>query len=162
MICGAAAFAIGAVVILATRPDRPDRQAPGPATAVSGARSAGAPAAAAAPLAGKEFYRIDSTPSAPCAAASICEVRLQLTALGDYKVNRDYPFKFVPQPSAAVRWEDPGTYTHESATSGVLRLRFRAEQPGTSQLTGVFKLSVCTEAVCEIEEPTIVISVQVS
>jgi hypothetical protein len=54
------------------------------------------------PLAGKAFYRVDPGPATPCATGSTCELRLVLTALGDYHVNKDYPFKFVGDPAAAA------------------------------------------------------------
>ena len=56
--------------------------------------------AAGKPLAGKAFYRLDAGPQPPCARGATCEARLVLTALGDYHVNKDYPFKFVGDPGA--------------------------------------------------------------
>ena len=63
------------------------------------------------PLAGKAFYRIDASPPAACASGSMCEARVVLTALGDYHVNKDYPFKFIGDPAvnaeAVKKWSLP-------------------------------------------------------
>jgi hypothetical protein len=108
-----------------------------------------------APLAGKSFYRIDAGPRTPCTAGAPCEARLVLTALGEYKVNKDYPFKFVVEPAPGVTVDGPGTFALDDAKSGTLTIRFRAQRSGPARLTGTFKLSVCTEEQCEIEEPKI-------
>ncbi len=110
-------------------------------------------ATAPAPLAGNSFYRIDAGPRTPCAAGAPCEARLVLTALGEYKINKDYPFKFVGAPSPGVTLDGPGTFALDDAKTGTLTIRFRAARSGPVRVTGTFKLSVCTEEQCEIEEP---------
>jgi hypothetical protein len=107
------------------------------------------------PLAGKAFYRIDLGPLTPCTAGATCEARLVLSALGAYHVNQRYPVKFVADPSSGISLEGPGVFALEDARSGTLTLRFRAERQGPARLAGTFKLSVCTDEQCEIEEPKI-------
>jgi hypothetical protein len=107
------------------------------------------------PLAGKSFYRIDAGPRTPCTAGATCEARLVLTALDGYKVNQEYPFKFVVDPAPGVAVDGTGTFVLDDAKSGTLTIRFRAAKSGPIRFTGTFKLSVCTEAQCEIEQPKI-------
>jgi hypothetical protein len=107
------------------------------------------------PLATKPFYRLDAGPRSPCTAGAVCEARIALTALGGYHVNQKYPTKFVPDPSPGLTLEGPGTFVLDDARSGTLTLRFRAERSGPARLSGTFKLSVCTDEQCEIEEPKI-------
>ena len=108
-----------------------------------------------APLAGKAFYRVDAGPGTPCAAGAPCEARLVLTALAGYKVNKDYPFKFVSDPAPGVTVDGTGTFAFDDARTGTLTIRFRAAARGPARLSGTFKLSVCPEEQCEIEEPKI-------
>jgi len=114
------------------------------------------------PLAGKAFYRIDAGPQTPCTAGSPCEARIVLTALAGYKVNKDYPFKFLAEPTSGVTVDGTGTFAFDDARTGTLTLRFQAAQPGPARFSGTFKLSVCTAEQCEIEEPKIELSIPVT
>lgn len=118
-----------------------------------------ATAEAAPPLAEMPFFRIDARPLAPCAAGSTCEAQLVLTALGDYKVNGDYPTKFVADAASEVAVEGQGTFALDGAKRGTLTVKFKPDKPGTAKLVGTFKLSVCTEETCEIEAPKIALDV---
>jgi hypothetical protein len=119
-------------------------------------------AAFSMPIAAKPFYRLDAAPPSPCAVGATCEVKLRLTSLGTYKVNEEYPFKFIAASSSpSLHVEGQGTFTHEAKQLGTMLLHFRGEAPGPAKLSGVFKLSVCNEATCEIEEPELSLDVQV-
>ena len=113
------------------------------------------------PLAGKEFFRLDPAPQQPaCAVGQACEARLILTALGDYHVNDQYPFKLVAEPTPGVKVEGTGTFSPGGKT-GTHVLAFRADKPGTAKIAGTFKLSVCNEKNCQIESPKIAFDVSV-
>ena len=118
-------------------------------------------APAGKPLAGKAFYRIDAGPPAACASGSLCEARVVLTALGDYHVNKDYPFKFIGDP-AATALEGVGDFTLDGANRGIMTLKFRPAAPGSAKVVGNFKLSVCSDETCEIESPRVELAVPVS
>src|SRR5262245_8208196 len=90
-----------------------------------------------------------------CRIASTCEATIQLTALGDYKVNKYYPFKFVADPGVGVTVEGPGTFAARDLKTGILTLTLRPTAAGTARVSGKFKLSVCTEEVCKIEAPVV-------
>jgi hypothetical protein len=119
-------------------------------------------AAAGAPLASKPFYRLDAGPRTPCASGSVCEARLVLTALGDYHVNKEYPFKFIGDPAPAVPVDGNGTFGLDDAKHGTLTIKFRPPAAGTAKLAGQFKLSVCSDDTCEIETPKLELTVPVS
>jgi len=125
-------------------------------------------AAAGPPLASKAFYRVDAGPNAPCTSGTTCEVRLELTALGDYHVNKDYPFKFVGDPGPppagqpAVQIDGAGTFALDDAKHGIMTIKFRPTASGTAKLVGTFKLSVCSDETCEIEAPKLELAVPVS
>lgn len=138
-------------------------RAPEGASGKAGAPSASPSAASRTepPLAGKDFYRIDAAPLAECKAGTACQVELLLTAMGDYKVNKDYPFKFIADEKPGLSVHGNGSFAHQGKQSGALTVKFHADAAGTAQLAGTFKLSVCTEATCEIEEPKIALSIPV-
>jgi hypothetical protein len=119
-------------------------------------------ASAAPPLASAAFYRLDAAPPSPCTANAPCEARLVLTALGDYHINPNYPQKFFADAAPDVAVDGTGTFALAGAKTGTLVIRFRAARAGTARLHGTFKLSVCTDATCEIETPAIAIPVAVS
>lgn len=124
---------------------------------------AAAPVPSGPPLAGEDFYRVDAAPLPECAVGSTCEVTLVLTALGEYKVNKDYPFKFVADEKALKGGaiDGNGAFSHQGKQGGHMTVSFRPDAAGTAQLAGTFKLSVCTEATCEIAEPQIALAVPV-
>jgi len=126
-----------------------------PATS-SGARTSEAP-----PLAAKAFYRVDAAPPPTCTTGAPCEVRFVLTALGAYHVNRDYPFKFIADPPPAVALDGAAVFTVEDERRGIMTAQVRPTAPGTAQVAGTFKLSVCSDDTCEIEAPKISIAIAV-
>ena len=132
------------------------------ACGVAGCRKGGDSQPAGTPLAGKAFYRIDAGPPAACAQGATCEARLVLTALGDYHVNKDYPFKFVGEPAPAPPVDGEGAFAIDDARHGTMTVKFRPAAAGTAVLVGTFKLSVCSDDTCEIETPRIELAVPVS
>ncbi|MBX3155388.1 MAG: hypothetical protein KF773_05280 [Deltaproteobacteria bacterium] len=131
-------------------------------TACRGESKQPPPAPTGAPLAQAAFFRVDATPLPPCTAGAPCEARLQLTALGDYHVNEQYPVKFESDTVPGLSVDGTGTFVRESAKVGTLTIRFVAASPGKAQLKGTFKLSVCTDDNCEIEAPAIAFTVAAS
>lgn len=115
-----------------------------------------------APLAAKPFYRIDPGGQTPCKTGTVCEARLALRALGDYHVNKDYPFKFVGDPPPAPALDGEGAFAIDDARTATMTIKFRPTAPGTAKLVGTFKLSVCSDDQCEIETPKITLDVPVS
>src|SRR5215510_11159110 len=95
----------------------------------------------AVPLASKPFYRIDAGALPRCATGAACQVPLVLTALGDFHVNKDYPFKFVGDPAPATPIDGDGTFVLGDAKHGTLTVTFHPAAVGTAKLVGTFKLS---------------------
>jgi hypothetical protein len=137
-----------ALLVLAAACKR--EEPPGPPPAIG---------AAAPPLAAKPYYRLDAAPQPACAANTACDARLALTALGDYHVNKQYPFKLVGDPNPDIQLDGTGTFAFDGDKAGTLTVKFRAAKPGTAKVTGMFKLSVCTDANCEIDTPKIAFDV---
>lgn len=104
-------------------------------------------------LASAPFYRLEATPE-PCTSGAPCQVSLVLTALGDYKLNKEYPFKLVPHAQSPATAHRVGSLERSAERRGVMKVELVAPALPSS-FTGVFKLSVCTEDVCEIADPEI-------
>lgn len=101
-------------------------------------------------LVSEKLYRVELDALAPCKASAPCEASLRVHALAGYKVNAEYPTKFVAKPSAGVTVSGTGTFTVAGKTPGTMTVAFRAAAPGTAAIAGTLKLSVCTDDVCEI------------
>jgi hypothetical protein len=107
-------------------------------------------------------FKVDVTPPTTCAAKSPCEARIVLTALDGFKVNKEYPFKFVADANPAIAYDGTGTFAHGDPKTGTLTIKFTPDAPGTAKVTGKFKLSVCTDDVCKIEQPSVAFDVPVT
>jgi hypothetical protein len=107
-------------------------------------------------------FEVKVTPPASCAHATPCEATIALTALRDYKVNKDYPFKFVGDTAPGYAFDGTGTFARTDNKTGTMTIRFTVEKAGTAKVSGTFKLSVCTEEVCKIESPKIASDVPVT
>ena len=146
-------FAVALVMAVACHRDAPPNPEAAPATT---------PGVAAKALAEKPFYRVDRGAQAACVSGATCEAHVVLTALAGFHVNKDYPFKFVGDPAAAVTPDGPGAFALDGDQHGTLTITFRPAAPGTATLMGTFKLSVCSDNNCEIEAPKLELAVPVS
>ena len=104
-------------------------------------------------------FRVDVTAPASCKRATTCEAKLKLVALTGYKVNQDYPFKFVGDAAPSLTFDGTGTF---DKSTGTLTVKFRSDAAGKINVSGLFKLSVCTADLCKIEKPKISFAVPVS
>jgi hypothetical protein len=111
---------------------------------------------------GGPSHKVDVAPPPPCRAGDACTVRVQLTALGGFHVNKDYPFKFVPTPTDGVAHDGTGSFARDGEHAGTMTVTFRAAAPGTAKIAGTFKLSVCSGETCEIEDVPVAVDVPVT
>lgn len=109
----------------------------------------------APPVEAAEASRVDVLAPVSCAAGTACEAKLVVHALGDFKVNAEYPTKFIADAGSATT---TAQFT-PADKMGTLTLSFTASSPGPTKIAGTFKYSVCTEDVCNIEEPKIAFTV---
>jgi hypothetical protein len=108
-------------------------------------------------------FRVDVTPPASCVRATPCEATIALTALDGFKVNADYPMKFVGDVGPQISFDGTGTFAAVAdKKTGTMTIKFRSEAAGTIKVSGTFKLSVCTDEVCKIEQPKIAFDVPVT
>jgi hypothetical protein len=122
---------------------------------------------------GADHYAIDLSAPGDCRANQECVATIRLQALAEYHVNDEYPYKFIasaiPQAQflgtdgagAAVFSKAAGDFRSESHTVGTLRVRFKPVSSGQLTLSGTYKMSVCSEANCQVEQPKLSIAVPV-
>lgn len=104
-------------------------------------------------------FRVDVVAPASCKRATTCEAKLKLVALNGYKVNEEYPFKFVGDAAPSLTFEGSGSF---DKTTKTMTVKFKSDAAGKINVSGLFKLSVCTSDVCKIEKSKISFAVPVS
>jgi hypothetical protein len=146
-----------------------------PAAAIDGGARAVAKAAEATPhpaatkVTGNHFTLDVATPG--CIAGTECAVTLRLEATGGYHINQEYPYKVTMDatPSVAFLSKD-GTGAFSKAANdfridsehvATMTVKIKPAAKGPAALSGLYKMSVCSEANCQIEQTRIALVVPV-
>ena len=115
-------------------------------------------------------FTVDVATPAACAPDTECTIAARVTALGDYHVNKEYPYKLKMEDAAGVTFlgKDPqgastfskaaGDFALAGEKEAVMTVRYRAA-PGTHPVAGTLKLSVCTAAACLLEQAKVTATV---
>lgn len=136
-----------------------------------GKKSEAAPASTTAPLVAPEAPGADgsyalTTDAADCQAGATCTVTLRLEARGEYHLNTEYPYKFTAANAPSVEFlgtdgggknvftKVAGDFAKQSEKVGVMTVKFTPKAAGNVTIEGVYKLSVCSEATCKLDNPS--------
>lgn len=95
-------------------------------------------------------------------AAGVAEV--VLSALGGYKPNQDYPYKFKLQPADGLSFPETVVQKDRMTIEGkraTMAVRFTPNSIGPKVLAGEFAFSVCTDQKCLIEKRELSLSFEV-
>lgn len=135
-------------------------------------KDAAAPAkleASAAHVEGKNFTLDVASPG--CRAGEPCAMTIKLVAAADYHVNKEYPYKFVASPSAGIGFlgkgdanvfsKAAGDFTEDTARSATMTVRFTPASAGEAKVSGTYKMSICSDEQCQIEQQPVSLSVKV-
>ncbi len=129
------------------------------------------PRAAATRITGSHFTLDVASPG--CVTASTCVVTVRLEANGGFHINKDYPYKLAlnPAPSIEFLGSDPAATSSFSKSAGdfvineehvaTMTVRFKPTAPGIPNLSGTYKMSVCSESNCQLEQMKIALDVPV-
>ncbi|MCC6993173.1 MAG: hypothetical protein IT370_00960 [Deltaproteobacteria bacterium] len=120
-----------------------------PGAGCSRKRATPAPAPARSAPSGPPFS-VAVEPPTSCAVGAACLARVQVTALGAFHVNREYPYKIALVDSPGVATEQ--RFTVDSDQRGTVTLTCRPSVAGAGPVTGTLHLSVCSSETCVIEE----------
>ncbi len=121
--------------------------------------------AAASRITGKNFALDIATPG--CRVNEACQMTIRVTAGTGYHVNKEYPYKFLPKEAGGIEFtskqfsRDAGDFKEDSATSGTMTVRFKPTAAGKAKVAGTYKMSVCSDENCQIEQPAIELEVPV-
>lgn len=103
-----------------------------------------------------------------CAVGAECTGSITLTANGGYHINNEYPYKFVGDSTAGASWlasdgksfgRATGEFQKTTDYVAVLAVRYRGTQAGSVRLSGTYKMSVCSEANCQVESVPLAVNV---
>ena len=119
---------------------------------------------------GDHFEVVVSAPA--CKAKTGCTAEIQLVAKPGYHINEEYPYRFTAKPSGGVAYKGKeaaevfskaaGDFSKASASEAKMQVRYEADGSVKKiPLSGIFKMSVCSEASCQIETPTLDVDVPV-
>lgn len=128
------------------------------AAARGGERSREPLLAGAVRVNGKNFH-VDVAPASGCATDGACSVLADLTALAGFKVNREYPFRFVPDAASQSLVDGEAAFAVTGSQTGRLMVPVRRDAPAASRLAGTFKLSVCNADLCQIENAELSVAI---
>ncbi len=97
-----------------------------------------------------------------------CTGTITLTATGGYHINDEYPYRFVVDQAPGAEWlvsdgkgfgKSTGDFKKTAPTVAELALRYRGKQVGPARLSGTYKMSICSEANCQVETVPLSVSV---
>ncbi len=102
----------------------------------------------------------------PCKPKEPCTATLEVAAKAGYHVNKDYATKFLASASSGIAFKGKdkpdefskatGDFELPSETKGVMTVRYEGD--GSAELVrvaGKYKLSVCSDATCQLAAPEI-------
>lgn len=96
---------------------------------------------------------------------------IKLAATSGYHVNKEYPYKFVAAPAPGITFlgkSEPTTFSkaagdfqEEGEKRATMSVRFRPASRGEAKVSGTYKMSVCSDDQCQIEQQPISLVVPV-
>lgn len=136
----------------------------------SASASATPPAKPAASRTAGSHFTVDFVAPGDCKSGARCNASLTLRALEGYHINNEYPYKFIANDAANVDFlgkegktysKAGGEFAKTGETTAQMSVPFQAKSAGTAKLSGTFKMSVCSEANCQIETPSVALDVPI-
>ena len=125
--------------------------------------------AASARIVGKNFNLEVGSPG--CRVDEPCAVTLRLVAVGDWHVNKEYPYKFTAAEAPGVQFlgngdakifsRASGAFLEEGEKTATMTVRFKPTSAGEARVAGIYKLSVCSAEQCQIEQQAVQLAVPV-
>jgi hypothetical protein len=116
---------------------------------------------------GAQPYTITTATVGECKAGAECTATITIEATGDYHVNESYPFKFtaaapgVEFHGASGNVYVGGDFARVSKTKGVMTLKFKPAAAGDVAISGVYKICICTDKICQPTTTNVTVNVKV-
>jgi len=111
-----------------------------------------------------DHFFIDTAPLVNCNAGEECTASFKLSATGAFHVNDEYGYQFKADLMPGVQFvgTDPGgqnIFTKSAGDwhkldekTGQMTVKLFVGSPGTQEIAGTFKLSVCSANNCLVDE----------
>lgn len=103
--------------------------------------------------------------SANCKVGAECTLTIKLATLGEFHVNKEYPYRFIAAETPGVDYlgktdklkftKDDGAFVPDGEKTATMTVRFKPAAAGKTKIAGTYKMSVCSADQCQIEEPTL-------
>ena len=104
----------------------------------------------------------------PCSKDAECAFVARLSATDGFHVNDEYPYKLSMDPSSDVTFPAGGVFTKgagdfrvDGKTAGSMVVRYRSAALGAHAVAGTYKLSVCSDAKCQMETAKVAVTVSI-
>lgn len=119
-------------------------------------------------VSGSHFV-IDFTAPGDCKVGARCNAAITLRATEGYHINDGYPYKFIANDANAdflgkegkTFSKSGGEFAKTSPTTAQMSVPFQGKSAGTVNVSGTFKMSVCSESNCQIESQAVALAVPV-
>ena len=105
---------------------------------------------------GKDHVIDVRVPSEGCVSGQPCAVSVEAIALGDFKINAEYPHLFVAGTPAGAA-VTAGAITSPEINVAQVPLTVTAAAPGPATISGELKFGVCNNDRCEIYETQVAV-----
>ena len=109
-------------------------------------------------IAGKDHVVDVRVPADGCVVGQPCAVSVEAIALGDFKINSEYPHRFVVGAPAGAA-VTAGAFTSAEVNVASVPLTVIAAATGPATVSGELKLGVCNADRCEIYETQVAVTV---
>jgi hypothetical protein len=121
---------------------------------------------------GSNFF-IDIDSGDGCAIGAPCTVAVTLVATGAFHINDEYPYKFKADESSGVEFlgtdaaggnvfsKVASDWHKKDEKTGTMAVKLRSASKGQKNVTGLFKLSVCSAQACQLEQQPVSTTVAV-
>jgi hypothetical protein len=107
--------------------------------------------------------------SASCKKNDDCTLTLRLEAQGAYHINDSYPYKFTPGPTKDGKPENvefakatfskaEGDFKKEGEKVATMTVKFKPTA-AVGTIAGIYKISVCSEQNCQLEQQEVTLKV---
>ena len=112
-------------------------------------------------------YVVTTATVGECKAGEPCTATIRVEAQAEFHINDEYPYKFTAGDVSGVEYQGTdgsgknvfskaaGNFAKTSAKVGVLTVKLKPASKGTVNVAGVYRLSVCSDATCKLDNPTV-------